>query len=228
MRLYGFTSRNGVKFRILDTPGLADIRGVTQNEKYEASMIVEAVLNMIPSVDAVVVVANGATSRLGATTFYALWSLSSMFPRSLAENVAVLLTHVPNVLGCGLTQGALPEWLRGDNFRPFYIDNPVALWKRYGEMRLEQSPSEEVAEAEEVLRTAHKQVLKEMVKFFDWVVDVKPQLAVQSNLVSISCSRTRSKTKILTATYSPPKKPKKLMPMMSALILGALHFGWLL
>ena len=176
-RLYEFTSKNGVKFRILDTPGLADIRGVAQDEKHKAS-IVKAVTSTFPSVNAVLIVVNGTEPRLRAATDYALWSLSSMFPHSLAENIAILLTNVPNALMCNFRQEVLPDRLKGANFHPFYIDNPVALWKKSRETRPEQNPSvshEEVEEIEKDVCRRHKKVLKEMVKFFDWVVDLKPQ-----------------------------------------------------
>jgi hypothetical protein len=176
-RLYQFTSKNGIKFRILDTPGLADTRGVAQDEKHKAS-IVEAVTNTIPSVNAVLILANGTLPRLGAATDYALWSLSAMFPRTLAESIGILLTNVPNALACNFSQEALPDGLKGSNFHPFYIDNPVALWKKYKEMRPEQDPNvgrEEVDEIKKELRKGHKKVLKELVKFFDWIVDLKPQ-----------------------------------------------------
>jgi hypothetical protein len=176
-KLYEFTSKNGIKFRILDTPGLADTRGIAQDERHKTS-IVEAITNTIPYVNAVLILANGTLPRLGAATDYALWSLSSMFPRSLAESIAILLTNVPNALTCNFSQEALPDGLKGPNFHPFFIDNPVALWKKYKELRPEQNPSvsqDEVDEIKKDVRRSHRKVLKEMVKFFDWIVDLKPQ-----------------------------------------------------
>lgn len=82
--LYSFVSKNGVTFRILDTPGLADTRGIAQDEQHKES-IANAIKNSITTVDAVLILANGTVPRLGVATDYALSTLSSMFPITLAS-----------------------------------------------------------------------------------------------------------------------------------------------
>jgi energy-coupling factor transporter ATP-binding protein EcfA2 len=175
-KLYEFKSKNGIRFHILDTPGLADTRGINQDAKHKAA-IVQAVTSQITTVNAIVIVANGTLPRLGVATDYALWSLSSMFPRTLDKSIAIFLTNVPNALGCNFTQDALPEALRGDNYHPFFIDNPVALWKRYNEIqeRKEDVDPDEMDEMKTEVERSHKRVLKELLKFFNWVVDLKSQ-----------------------------------------------------
>ena len=52
-KLYEFRSNNGVKLRILDTPGLADTRGLAQDELHKAS-IAHAIKDNISTVHAVI------------------------------------------------------------------------------------------------------------------------------------------------------------------------------
>jgi hypothetical protein len=101
-----------------------------------------------------------------------------MFPRSLAQHIGILLTNVPSVLSRNFTQDALPDALRGDNYHPFWIDNPVALWKKYNEIHqggTSDVDEEEMEEMMDAIKVSHEKVLKELVKLFDWVVDLKPQ-----------------------------------------------------
>ena len=176
-KLYEFTSSNGIKFRILDTPGLADTRGVDQDEKHKAS-IIEAVTTVVTTVHAVIIVANGTLPRLGVATDYALWSLSGMFPRTLHQNFAIFLTNVPNALGCNFTQETLPPALQNENYHPHWIDNPVALWKNYKKIQEggdDDVDEEEMEDMKKDVRHSHKKALKELLKFFNWLVALKPQ-----------------------------------------------------
>ena len=175
-KLYEFKSNNGIKFRILDTPGLADTRGIDQDEQHKAC-IVEAVTSEITTVHAIVIVANGTLPRLGAPTDYALWSISSMFPRTLEKSIAIFLTNVPNSLSCNFSKDALPDALRGDNYHPHWIDNPVALWKKYNEIKKGEDDylDEDVEDMKVEVRRSHRKALKELLRFFDWLVDLKPQ-----------------------------------------------------
>jgi len=175
-KVYEFKSNNGIKFRILDTPGLADTRGVEQDEKHKAA-IVEAVTSTITTVHAVVIVANGTLPRLGVATDYALWSLSSMFPRTLDKSIAIFLTNISSSLGCNFTQDALPDALRGENYHPFWIDNPVALWRKFDEIQKggdDDVDEDEMDELKKEVQRSHKKGLKELLRFFDWIVDLKP------------------------------------------------------
>jgi len=75
--------------RILDTPGLADNRGLARDEQSKES-IAKAIEESIPLVNAVIILANGTEERLGVATDYALTTLSSIFPRTLAENIGIV------------------------------------------------------------------------------------------------------------------------------------------
>lgn len=193
---YEFTSVNGVKFRILDTPGLADTRGLAQDELHKAS-IANVIKENITAVNAVLILANGTVERLGVVTDYALSTLSSMFPRTLAANIGILFTNVPNRLSWNFDQSSLPRVLqswercrkRGMRKNQFLLDNPVALWKKLVQLR-EQGLSNdreldefenianndwELDEFEDIVNNDHKKALRELSSLFDWLDALVPQ-----------------------------------------------------
>ena len=70
-------------FRILDAPGLADARGIHQDELHKESIATE-IQNHIDSVTAVLILANGSVPRITVGTDYALSALSALsalFPK---------------------------------------------------------------------------------------------------------------------------------------------------
>ena len=156
---------------IPDTPGLADTRSIAQDAKHKES-IAEAMRTAISTIDAVVILANGTVPRLAVATDYALSTLSSIFPRSLTKNIAILFTNVQNPLARNFDKNSLPDALKGDNYHPFWINNPIALWKKYNNMRASRGRDKE---QEEYIWTAHERAVKELTKFFDWLDDLEPQ-----------------------------------------------------
>lgn len=175
--LYTFVSKNDVTFRILDTPGLADTRGIAQDEQHKES-IAKAIKNSITTVDAVLILANGTVPRLGVATDYALSTLSSMFPITLAKNIGFLFTNVSSPLSWNFDEDSLPEALR-DN--PFYLlDNPVAMQEKY--IREKKKMEDRNKVNQNLLRTlkasvedGHTKALGELVKIFDWLDTLSPQ-----------------------------------------------------
>lgn len=164
-------------FRILDTPGLADTRGIAQDEQHKES-IAKAIKNSITTVDAVLILANGTVPRLGVATDYALSTLSSMFPITLAKNIGFLFTNVSSPLSWNFDEDSLPEALR-DN--PFYLlDNPVAMQEKY--IREKKKMEDRNKVNQNLLRTlkasvedGHTKALGELVKIFDWLDTLSPQ-----------------------------------------------------
>jgi hypothetical protein len=182
-KLYEFTSINGVKIRILDTPGLADTRGLAQDELHKAS-IANVIKEHITIVNAVIILANGTVERLGVATDYALSTLSSMFPRTLAANIGILFTNVPNRLSWNFDQNSLPSILRswehcnrrGIRKNQFLVDNPVALWKKLVHLRSQGWSSDwELNEFERIVNNDHAKALRELGFLFDWLDALVPQ-----------------------------------------------------
>src|SRR5262245_48808007 len=109
--MYEFRSMNGVKIRVLDTPGLADTRGMGHDKEHMAD-IADVIRNTIPKIDGVVILANGTIQRLQVATDYAITTLASIFPRSIADNVTIVLTNVSNPLSFNFETDSLPNPLR--------------------------------------------------------------------------------------------------------------------
>jgi len=129
-RLYELTSRNGIlvsttvcgccqllridlfaKVRILDAPGFADTRGIHQDELHKKSIATQ-IQKHIVSVNAILILANGAIPRITASTDYAIAVLSALFPRALVKNIAFLFSNASTHLSLNFSQDAIPRILK--------------------------------------------------------------------------------------------------------------------
>ncbi|KAF8341041.1 hypothetical protein F5887DRAFT_1284148 [Amanita rubescens] len=178
-RLYKLTSRNGIVVRVLDTPGLADTRGLERDDQHKAS-IARAIEETIPIVNAVIIIANGTEERLGAATDYALTMLSSIFPNTLANNIGILFTNVASRICLNFQQNSLPPALRpepgSDIKNQFLLDNPLALWKKLSRTRDQSSMSRrDLEEYEDAVNASHTKALRELVHLFNWLDTRIPQ-----------------------------------------------------
>jgi len=160
------------KVRVLDTPGLADTRGIEQDERHKDS-IANQIKKDIDSVTAVLILANGTIERITVGTDYALSALSAIFPKSLAENIAFMFTNVPSPLAWNFSQDTVPRVLK--DARQFLLDNPVALQKKY--LKLKDQPNMRKVEKDmrSHLRAGEQRALEMLVDLFDWLDDCKPQ-----------------------------------------------------
>ncbi|KAF8333284.1 hypothetical protein F5887DRAFT_893774 [Amanita rubescens] len=174
-KVYKFRSRNGVRITILDTPGLADTRGLAQDELHKAS-IATAIKENISTVNAVIILANGTIPRLGAATDYALSTLSSIFPRTLADNIGILFTNVSSPLSWNFDQNSLPDVLRGRHDNQWFLDNPLAMWNKYLQLRADSNISGKVLNGLfSSVREGHQKSLEEISDIFEWLDGLKPQ-----------------------------------------------------
>ncbi|KAG9123795.1 hypothetical protein FRC07_013929 [Ceratobasidium sp. 392] len=142
--LYAITAADGRKFQILDTPGLADTHGIKQDRAHKDE-INTAIKEFVPSVDAVIIMANGTSQRLNVVTSYALNTVCSMFPRSIIRNIGFIFTH------CDATSlNFEPDSLRPElRESPFWaLQNPLAIHKNLQKLqpnnRLSQNPTEKL------------------------------------------------------------------------------------
>ncbi|KIL58586.1 hypothetical protein M378DRAFT_15433 [Amanita muscaria Koide BX008] len=173
-KLYEFKSKNGVAVRILDTPGLADTRGLAQDEKHKEN-IARAIKDNIHVVNAVLILANGTLPRLSAATDYALSTLSSIFPRSLVENIGIIFTNVSIQLSLNFDQNSLPERLRNPDSQ-FRLDNPVALWKKcLARCSNSRVTKRERSEWKAEIHQKHQKALRTLASLFDWLDTLVPQ-----------------------------------------------------
>ncbi|KIY66908.1 hypothetical protein CYLTODRAFT_354146 [Cylindrobasidium torrendii FP15055 ss-10] len=173
-RVYEFRSRNDVRIRILDTPGLADTRGISKDQEHKKN-IAETIQNYIPVVNAVIVLANGTQPRLGVATDYALTTLSSIFPRSLRDNIAFLFTNVSNALSWNFQPDSIPSFLQ--SAQQLIVDNPFAMREKYLSIiaQTKQHNASVLGRLERSITSAHDDAVEELVKLFDWMDGLEPQ-----------------------------------------------------
>ena len=176
-RLYEFSSLNGVKVRLLDTPGLADTRGIEYDTQHKAS-IAGAIQDAIPAIDGVLIIANGTTERLQVATDYAITTLSSIFPRSIASNISLLFTMISNPMAFNFQMESLPDCLQ--EAETFNLDNPIALRRKYEEIREKPKYVKQAKAMEKMVDEAHSTAVEMLAEFFDWLDkrEVQPTTAI--------------------------------------------------
>ena len=187
-RFYTLTSKNDIvvsegvlnveecvtlpKVHILDTPGLADTRGIEQDELHKKSIATE-IQKHIDSVTAVLILANGTVQRLTVGIDYALTALAAMFPKSLASNIAFVFTNVPSPLSWNFSEDTIPEVLR--DAHQFLLDNPIALQKRYLELKSDLTKKKVKAVRRKAVQAGEDRALEMLVDLFDWLDSRVPQ-----------------------------------------------------
>jgi len=151
---------------------LADTRGIEQDERHKRN-IADEIQKHIDSVTAVLILANGTVPRVTVGTDYALSTLSAIFPRSLAENIAFVFTNVSSPLSWNFSADTIPEMLR--DAERFLLDNPVALQQKY--LVLKEQPDKKKLKS--VIRKAvlagEERALEMLVKLFDWLDGLQSQ-----------------------------------------------------
>jgi hypothetical protein len=174
--MYTFKRYDGCTLRILDTPGLCDTRGLEQDKKHKKS-IAEAIKAKVQTLDGVIIMANGTVERVGPGVEYALHTLSTMFPRSIVDNIGFIFTNVPDALSFNFQSNTLPEELR--NAERWTIQNPVAQFVKYQEAKSNnshRSKSEQQLRALQRLLHSNFAITMETLDcFFVWLDGRKAQ-----------------------------------------------------
>jgi hypothetical protein len=124
-------------------------------------------------ITAVLFFTNGTTKRLTLGTDYALSTLSALFPKSLAKNIAFVFTNVPSPLAWNFSQDFIPSQFK---IAPqFLLDNPVAARTRY--LKLKHNPN--VQKRQNImlshLETTEWAALETLAQLFDWLDHCEPQ-----------------------------------------------------
>ena len=184
-KVYKFTSLNDVCVTVLDSPGLADTRGLQKDNEHKES-INTAIRDNILEVTAVIILANGTNPRLGAATDYAITTLSSIFPRTLAQNIGILFTNVSGRDFLNFETDTLPIELRGA--KDFLINNPLAMQKKYFKDRVKAEAEGKINEnkmkkSERVVNRAHKSAVKTLAEIFDWLDGLESQATTEITLL---------------------------------------------
>ncbi|KAJ1299955.1 hypothetical protein OPQ81_002623 [Rhizoctonia solani] len=169
--LYTVKAPDGTVIQILDTPGLADTRGIDQDNKHKAK-INHAIQEFITTIDAVIIMANGTTERMPAATNYTLSTLTSMFPHSIINNIGFIFTHC-KLLTKNLDMGALPEELRGA--RNWTLENPLAFNKNYQREMNAGGNEALLEEGRQRLLTIYKNAVETLNDWLKWIDERDPQ-----------------------------------------------------
>ncbi|KAF8307319.1 hypothetical protein DL93DRAFT_2038511, partial [Clavulina sp. PMI_390] len=104
---YTFTSKNGVNFLIIDTPGLNDTRGGGYNERHKGS-IAKFIAETAASLNSVLILANGTLARLSASTQGALNTLIEILPKKLQNNISMLFTKWASLANLNFEDSDIP------------------------------------------------------------------------------------------------------------------------
>ncbi|KAJ8522112.1 hypothetical protein ONZ45_g1292 [Pleurotus djamor] len=166
-KLYTIICANGHEVRVLDTPGLADTRGIDYDNRHKEA-IAEAIKTKAEVIDSIIILANGTQERLGVATEYTLAVIAGMFPNSIINNIAFLFTMVANPLQFNFRREALHPCLR--QAKIWTIDNPLAGWLKYhSHMHSKYPPDQEfMEEMFDVVQSTYAKTLKTLNAFFRW------------------------------------------------------------
>ena len=151
---------------------MADTRGIQQDELHKKNIATE-IQKHIDSVTAVLILVNGAIPRLTVGTDYALSTLSAIFPKSLAENIAFLFTNVSSPLSWNFSKDTIPEALKDAHM--FFLGNPMALQKKYLSFKGDLDKHKLRVEMRRAVQASEQQALEMLVDLFDWLDGLGPQ-----------------------------------------------------
>ena len=157
---------------MLDTPGLADTRGIQQDGLHKRSIATQ-IKEHIDSITAVLVLANGTVPRVTVGTDYALSTISAILPKSFAGNTAFMFTNVSSPLHWNFSGDSLPVVLK--DAPQFLLDNPVALQRKYTRLKDTPDMNKERVALRNAVKAAEQNALEMLVHLFDWLDGLKPQ-----------------------------------------------------
>jgi len=105
-----------------------------------------------------------------------LSTLSTIFPRSLAKNIAFMFTDVPTPAFRDSSQGTVPEVFT--HAPQFALDNPIVLQKGYLHRQFGVI-EDDVRKTPRYVRAAEQLALEMLVRLFDWLDGLEPQPAME-------------------------------------------------
>ncbi|CAE6384983.1 unnamed protein product [Rhizoctonia solani] len=159
------TPDQGFRVQILDTPGFGDSRGPEQ-EKINQKEINDAIAKLT-EIDALIIMSNGTTERLGKTTDYTLKTLMTLFPRSILGNIGFVFTNV-SPLSFNFQEDSLPPDLQKSE--SWTIQNPLALLIKHNSLL--KNDSRFPLRAKQALKTiehAYDDVIETLDQWLEWV-----------------------------------------------------------
>ena len=145
---------------------MADTRGI---DLYKKS-IADQIKNHIATINAVLILLNGAVPPITVGTNYAL---SALFPKSLANNIGFLSPNSSNYLAVNFSDDAIPPAL--SDAPRFLLDNPIALMRKFSEIK--DGPNQKMSRKilRQMVMRAEQKALEMLVDLFDWLDGLEPQ-----------------------------------------------------
>ena len=151
---------------------MADTRGLQQDELHKESIATQ-IKNHLDSVTAVLILANGTVPRVTVGTDYALSTLSSIFPKSLASNTAFMFTNVLSPLHWNFSGDSIPDDLKDAPY--FLLNNPVALQRKYFKLKDDPNMKKTKVDLRKAVKASEQNAMGMMVELFDWLDGLEPQ-----------------------------------------------------
>ncbi|KAF8722767.1 hypothetical protein RHS02_08680, partial [Rhizoctonia solani] len=165
-KLYELKTPGGeFTIRMLDTPGLGDSRGLDQ-DKVNQKEITNAI-SQLGTIDAVVIMSNGTTERLGPVTAYALQTLVTIFPRDILENIGFIYTHT-RPLSFNFQPDSLPPELRKSPY--WLVENPLALIVKHNAMaQNETRTSKIIQKSVKEIHGVYDDTIETLDEWLEWI-----------------------------------------------------------
>ncbi|KAG8730999.1 hypothetical protein FRC11_005388 [Ceratobasidium sp. 423] len=179
-KLYSLVTSEGVKVQVLDTPGLADTRGIEEDKKHK-KRIYHAIQELITVIDGVMIIANGRVERLTVATDYTLNILATLFPRSIVDNIGIIFTNTDaSEAGLNFQMQSLPPELRRVDY--WCLDNPLSLYKNYQALKAknEFGPRQE-SRLKRTLNYSYEDTVETLDCWLGWLDDRKAVPTSASN-----------------------------------------------
>ena len=151
---------------------MADTRGIQQDEVHKRSIATQ-IREHVESLTAVLVLANGTVPRVTVGTEYALSTLSTIFPKSLASNIAFMFTNVSSPLHWNFSGDTIPELLK--DAPQLLLNNPIALHKKYLRLKSDPNMKKGMSELLRAVKAGEQSALEMLVDLFDWLDGLEPQ-----------------------------------------------------
>ena len=151
---------------------MADTRGIQQDDLHKRSIATQ-IKEHIESLTAVLVLANGTVPRVTVGTEYALSTLSTIFPKSLASNIAFMFTNVSSPLHWNFAGDTIPDVLK--DAPQFLLSNPIALHKKYLRLKSDPNMKKGMSELLRAVKAGEQSALEMLVDLFDWLDGLEPQ-----------------------------------------------------
>jgi len=153
---------------------LADTRGIQQDELHKKSIVTQ-IKKDVDAVTAVLILANGTDLRVTVGTDYALSTLSTIFPKSFASNIAFMFTNISSPLHWNFSGDSIPDILRdAPQLSP---DNPIAYQKRYAKSKGGRCKKEGQVD---LVKPGAENALEMLAELFDWLDGLEPQTMAES------------------------------------------------